>query len=159
MRNHGIGKLLRGDERALQVDVRIDKAGQHKLAAHVDLRFPLVMLAHAGDQPLGHGNVAVTQLVAEDVHIGRVFENKVGLLPSRGHLDDVQLLVQLAVDLACIAFPVCHVVPSLLILCRAHILPAQQGYFFKSTTFLPACRAEIGPGFLCDLPIERRAHG
>jgi len=95
------------------VDVRIDKAGQHELAAHVDLHCSLVMLAHARDQPLGHGNVAMAQLVAEDVHIGCILEHKVGLLPPRGHLDDVELLVQLAVDLACVAFPVCHACSSL----------------------------------------------
>ena len=95
------------------MDVRVDKAGQHELAAHVDLDRALVMLAHARDQPLGHGDVTMTELVAEDVHIGRVLEHKVGLLPSRGHLDDVELLVQLAVDLACVAFPVCHACSSL----------------------------------------------
>ena len=39
--------------------------------------------------------------------------HEVGLLPSRGHLDDVELLVQLAVDLSCVAFPVCHAFSSL----------------------------------------------
>ena len=113
VRDDSVGKFLGRDERALQVDVRVDKAGQHELAAHVDLERALVMLAHARDQPLGHGNVAMAQLVAEDVHIGRVLEHKVGLLPPRGHLDDVELLVQLAVDLACVAFPVCHACSSL----------------------------------------------
>ncbi len=108
VRDDGVGKFLRGDERALQVDVRIDEAGQHELAAHVDLDLALVMLAHAGDQTLGHGNVAMAELVAEDVHVGRVFQNKVGLLPPRSHLDDVELLVQLAVDLARVTFPICH---------------------------------------------------
>ena len=95
------------------MDVRVDKAGQHELAAHVDLECALVMLAHACDQPFGHGDVAMTELVAEDVHIRRVLEHEVGLLPSRGHLDDVELLVQLAVDLSCVAFPVCHAFSSL----------------------------------------------
>ena len=113
VRNDGVGKLLGGDERTLQVDVRVDKAGQHELAAHVDLDRTLVMLAHACDQPFGHGDVAMTELVAEDVHIRRVLEHEVGLLPSRGHLDDVELLVQLAVDLSCVAFPVCHAFSSL----------------------------------------------
>ena len=108
VRDDGVGKLLRGDERALKVDVRIDKAGQHELAAHVDLHFALVMLAHAGDQSLGHSDVAMAELIAEDVHIGRVFEHEVGLLPARRHLDDVELLVQLAVDLARVTFPICH---------------------------------------------------
>ena len=95
------------------MDVRIDKAGQHELAAHIDLHFALVVLAHARDEAFGHGDVAMTELVAEDVHIRRVLEHEVGLLPPRGHLDDVELLVQLAVDLSCVAFPVCHAFSSL----------------------------------------------
>ena len=55
----------------------------------------------------------MAELVAEDVHIRRVLEHEVGLLPSRGHLDDVELLVQLAVDLSCVAFPICHAFSSL----------------------------------------------
>ena len=86
------------------MDVRVDKAGQHELAAHVDLDRALVMLAHARDEPLGYGNVAVTELIAEDIYIRRILEHKVGLLPAGGHLDDVKLLVQLAVDPACVAF-------------------------------------------------------
>ena len=82
VRNDGVRKLLGGDERALKMDVRIDKAGQNKLAAHVDLRFALVVLAHAGDQALRHGDVAMAQLVAEYVYIRRVFEHEVGLLPA-----------------------------------------------------------------------------
>ena len=113
VRNDGVGKLLGGDERTLQVDVRVDKAGQHELAAHVDLECALVMLAHARDEPLGYGNVAVTELIAEYIYIRRILEHKVGLLPAGRHLDDVKLLVQLAVDPACVAFPVCHACSSL----------------------------------------------
>ena len=90
------------------MDVRVDKAGQHELAAHVDLDRTLVMLAHACDQPFGHGDVAMAQLVAEDVHIGRVLEHKVGLLPPRRHLYHMELFVELAVDPARVAFLVCH---------------------------------------------------
>lgn len=89
------------------------KPGSTSLPAHIDLHFALVVLAHACDQPFGHGDVATAQLIAEDVHIRRVLEHEVGLLPSRGHLDDVELLVQLAVDLSCVAFPVCHAFSSL----------------------------------------------
>ena len=113
VRNDGVGELLRGNERAFQVDVCIDKAGQHELAAHIDLHFALVVLAHARDEALGHGDIAMAQLIAEDVHIRRVLEHEVSLLPPRGHLDNVELLVQLAVDLACVAFPVCHAYSSL----------------------------------------------
>ena len=90
------------------MDVRVHKAGQHKLAAHVDLDLALVMLAHAGDQAGGHGDIAAAELVAEHIHIGRVLQNEVGLLPSRRDLYHMELFVELAVDPARVAFLVCH---------------------------------------------------
>ena len=108
VRKNGLGKLLRADERAFQMDVRVHKAGQHKLAAHVDLDLALVMLAHAGDQAGGHGDIAAAELVAEHIHIGRVLEHEVGLFASRRHLHHMELFVELAVDPARVAFLVCH---------------------------------------------------
>ena len=90
------------------MDVRVHKAGQHELAAHVDLDLALVMLAHAGDQAGSHGDIAAAELVAEHIHIGRVLQNEVGLLPSRRDLYHMELFVELAVDPARVAFLVCH---------------------------------------------------
>lgn len=90
------------------MDVRVHKAGQHELAAHVDLDLTLVVAAHAGDQPLGYRDVAAAELVAEHIYIGRVLQNEVGLLPSRRDLYHMELFVELAVDPARVAFLVCH---------------------------------------------------
>ena len=90
------------------MDVRVHKAGQHELAAHVDLDLTIVVAAHAGDQPLGYRDVAAAELVAEHIYIGRVLQNEVGLLPSRRDLYHMELFVELAVDPARVAFLVCH---------------------------------------------------
>ena len=108
VRKNGLGELLRAHKRAFEVDMRVDEAGQHELAAHVDLDLALVMLAHAGDQAGGHGDIAAAELVAEHIHIGRVLEHEVGLFAPRRHLYHMELFVELAVDPARIAFLVCH---------------------------------------------------
>ena len=108
---HRLGELHRADQRAFQMDVGIHKAGQHDLAAHVHLHIAAVF-AHAHDQPLGHGDVAMTQLVGEYVHIGGILQHQIGLLPSGGHGDDPQLLRQLPVDLTGIALLHSHIYRS-----------------------------------------------
>ena len=100
---NGLGKLRRADQRAFQMDMGIQKAGQHELAADVYLHMTVV-LAHAYDKPLGNGDVAVTQLIGEDIDIGGVFQHQIGGDTAGGHVDDMELFVELAVDLAGIAF-------------------------------------------------------
>ena len=106
----GLDKLPGGDHGALQVDVGVNEPGQDNPAGHVHLRLPAV-LAHAHDQPLRHGDVAVTDLVAEHVDVGGVFQHQIRLLPACRHLHNPQFLVQLAVDSAGIALS-SHVIPS-----------------------------------------------
>ena len=85
------------------MDVGVHKARQHDLAADIYL-LRAVIFAHAYDESLRHGDVAVTQLVGEHVDVGGVFQYQIRRLPSGGHGDDPQLLVELTVDLAGIAF-------------------------------------------------------
>ena len=108
VRKNGLGKFLGAHERAFEVDMRVDEAGQHELAAHVDLDLTLVVAAHAGDQPLGYRDVAAAELVAEHIYIGRVLEHEVCLFAPRRHLHHMKLFVELAVDPARVAFLVCH---------------------------------------------------
>ena len=100
---HGLGKLRGTHQRAFQMDVGVHKARQHDLAADIYL-LRAVIFAHAYDESLRHGDVAVTQLVGEHVDVGGVFQYQIRRLPSSGHGDDPQLLVELTVDLAGIAF-------------------------------------------------------
>ena len=103
MGEDGLGKLRRADQRAFQMDMGIQKAGQHELAADIYLHMAVV-LAHAYDKPLGNGDVAVPQLIGEDIDIGGVFQHQIGGDTAGGHVDDMELFVELAVDLAGIAF-------------------------------------------------------
>ena len=100
---HRLDELPGGNHGALQVDVGIDKAGKDQPAGHIVLRLPAV-LTHAHDQPLRHGNIPMTELAGEHIDVDGVFQHQIGLLPARGHLDDPQLLAQLAVNPASVAF-------------------------------------------------------
>ena len=96
------------------MDVGVHKARQHDLAGDVHLHVAVVF-AHAHDQALGHGDIRLTQLVGEHVHIGGVLQHQIRRAAARRHLDDVELLIQLAVDLAGIALFDCHKMTSIAI--------------------------------------------
>ena len=108
------GKLTGADQRALQMDVGVHKAGQYDLTGNVHLHIAAVF-AHAHDQALSHGDIRLTQLVGKHVHIGGVFQHQIRVFPARRHLDHMKLLIQLAVDLAGIAFLDCHNMTSVAI--------------------------------------------
>ena len=99
VRQDGLGKLPGADKRALEVDVRVDEAGEHDLPRHVDLHMPVVG-AHADDQPLRHGDVPMAELVGKHVDIRRVLQHQIRGRAPGGHVDDVDFLVELAVNLA-----------------------------------------------------------
>ena len=109
---YGFDEFTGGDHGALQMDMSIDKAGQYDLAGHIYFLLAGVG-THTHDQPLRHGNVTVTDLVAEHIDIGGIFQHQISLLPSGGHLHDPQLFVELSVDFAGIALS-CHAEPSFL---------------------------------------------
>ena len=111
---HRTGEFAGAHQRAFQMDVGVHKARQHDLAGNVHLHVAMV-LAHAHDQALGHGDVRLTQLIGKHVDVGGVFQHQIGRAAARRHLDDVQLLVQLAVDLAGIALFDCHNMTSIAI--------------------------------------------
>ena len=108
VRKHCFGKFLWGDQRAFQMDMRVQKTGQHELAAHVDLNLAAVALAHAGDQSARNGDIPMAELAAEDVDIGGVFQHQIRLLSAGSHLDHVHFLGELAIYPARVAFTVCH---------------------------------------------------
>ena len=108
------------------MDVRVHKTGQHELAAHIDFDLAAVILTHAGDQSIGYGDVPVAELVAEHVDIGGIFQHQIRLCTTGGHLDHMQLFVELSVDLARIAFLVCH---TQFLLISSKILSVQK--YFK----------------------------
>ena len=100
---HRLGKLRGTHQRALQMDVSVDEAGQHQLAGHVHLHLAVVF-AHTYNEALCHGDVPVTQLIGEYVDVSGVFQHQIRRSPARRHVDDVELLIELTVDLAGIAF-------------------------------------------------------
>ena len=100
---HGLGKLLGAYQGAFQVNMGVDEARQHNLAAYVRLHLAVVF-AHAHNEPLGHGDVPAAQLVGEHVDVGSVFQHQVCRDTARRHVDDMELLVELAVDFPCVAF-------------------------------------------------------
>ena len=97
VRQDGARELLRRDKGGFQMNMRVDKAGADDLAADIDL-YLAVIAAHADDLPLCHGDIALTQFVGEDIDIGGVFKDEIGLLPAGGDIDDVLLFHQLALD-------------------------------------------------------------
>ena len=100
---HGLGKLLGAYQGAFQVNMGVDEARQHDLAAYVRLHLAVVF-AHAHNEPLRHGDVPAAQLVGEHVDVCSVFQHQVCRDPARRHVDDMELLVELAVDFPCVAF-------------------------------------------------------
>ena len=94
------------------MDMGINEARQHDLAGDVGLH-PAAILSHAHNEPLRHGNIPAAQLVGKHIDIGGVFQHQVRRDPARRHIDDMELLVELAVDLPCVTFLHSH----------SHILP------------------------------------
>ena len=109
---NSLGKLLGAHQGALQMDMGINEARQHDLAGDVGLH-PAAILSHAHNEPLCHGNIPAAQLVGKHIDIGGVFQHQVRRDPARRHIDDMELLVELAVDLPCVTFLHSH----------SHILP------------------------------------
>ena len=64
-------QLRRRDQGALQVDVAVHKARQDDPAGHVVFHVALVA-SHAHDEPVGHGDVALENLIGKDIEIARV---------------------------------------------------------------------------------------
>ena len=85
------------------MDVRIDEARANDLAGHIQLLFALIF-AHADDQAVCNRDIAGTQLIGEYVDVSGVFQHQIRRSPARRHVDDVELLIELTVDLAGIAF-------------------------------------------------------
>ncbi|MPN14513.1 hypothetical protein SDC9_161840 [bioreactor metagenome] len=99
---HRFYKFPGTDQRAFQMNMSVQKAGQDDFAGHVRLDFALVA-AHAHNQPFGHGDVRLTQLVGKHVDVGCVFQHQVRLFAARRGLNDAPFLQQLSVDFARIA--------------------------------------------------------
>lgn len=92
VRQDGLGKLPGADKRALEVDVRVDEAGEHDLPRHVDLHMPVVG-AHADDQPLRHGDIPMAELVGKHVDIRRVLQHQIrGRAPAATSMTWIFLL-------------------------------------------------------------------
>ena len=81
------------------MNVGVHKAGEDDLTAHIYLCIAAVF-THAHDQALGHGDVAVTQLIGEYIDIGGVFQHQVRWFPSSGGFQNAALFQQLAHDIA-----------------------------------------------------------
>ena len=96
---HDGARELRGrDHAALQMNVRVDQTRAHEFAAHVHLAHALVF-AHAGNQPVGHGDVAHAEFRGKHVQIRGVFQHQIGLHPLRGDVHQLLLLRKLSRDL------------------------------------------------------------
>ena len=102
----GLGQLLGGDQGALQMDVAVHKARQDDFAGHVVFHLAGIV-AHAHDQPLGHGDIAPAELVGKDVEIAGVFQHQIRRLASGGHVHNMLLFNQLPVDFTCVALIGC----------------------------------------------------
>ena len=114
------------------MDVGINEARQHDLVADIHLNVAAV-LAHTHNEPLRHGNIPVAQLVGKDVDIGGVFQHQVRQCAACRHINDVELLVELAVDFSCVTLFPCHDRSSLqLIFVIPHIITTyvRCPYFF-----------------------------
>ena len=107
-----LDELLGGDHGALQMDMGVNEPGQDDPSGHVHLCFPAVH-AHPHNEPLCNGNIAMTDLVAEYVDIGGIFQHQISLFPARRHLHNPQFLAHLPVDFAGVAFS-SHTLPSFL---------------------------------------------
>ena len=90
VRQRRAGKFARRDEAGLEMDMRVDEAGTDNLAGHIDLA-NAVVFAEAHDQAVCHGDVARAQLVGKYTDIGCILQDKIGLLPAGGRLDDALL--------------------------------------------------------------------
>ena len=103
MGENSLGKLRGADQRAFQMDMGIQEAGEHDLAGNIHLHLAVV-LAHAYDQALGYGDVTVSKFIGEDIDIGGVLQHKISRDTARGHIDHMELFVELTVYFAGIAF-------------------------------------------------------
>ena len=98
----GLHEFLGAHQGTLQMDVGVQEAGQDDAPRHVRLRFAVV-LSHAHDQALGHGDVVGAQLAGEHVDVGGVLQHQVRRLPARRRGDDAALLDEFPVDLSRVA--------------------------------------------------------
>ena len=99
VRQRRADELLRRDQAGFQMDVRVDEARADDLARHIVFDFALIA-AETHDQAVGHGDIARQQLVGEHVDIRRVLQHQIRGRAPGGHVDDVDFLVELAVNLA-----------------------------------------------------------
>ena len=90
VRQRRAGKFTRGNKAGLEMDMCVDEAGTDDLAGHIDLA-RAVIFAKAHDQAVCHGDVARAQLVGKHTDIGCILQDKIGLLPAGGRLDDALL--------------------------------------------------------------------
>ena len=68
----------------------VNEAGGDEPSADVDLLYAAVA-ADAGNQPIGNGNIAVAEIIAEHVEIGGVFEYHIGGFFAPRHTDEAEL--------------------------------------------------------------------
>ena len=90
--DHRAGKFGGGDHAAFQVNMGIDEAGGDEPSADIDLLYAAVA-ADAGNQPIGNGNIAVAEIIAEHIEIGGVFEYHIGGFFAPRHTDEAELAV------------------------------------------------------------------
>ena len=95
---HCLYEFRRRDERAFQMNVRVDETRQHDPAAHVDFRFSVVFSAYTGDEPVRHGDIAMAQFIAEHIYKGCIFQYKIRFAVACGNFDNMLFIVQFPVD-------------------------------------------------------------
>ena len=100
---HRLDKFRGADQRAFQMDMGVQKAGEDDFPGSVHLCFA-VIAAHADNEPLCHGNVHGGNFVGKDVDKGGVFQHQLRRLPSGGSGNDSLLFQQPAVDFPGVAF-------------------------------------------------------
>ena len=98
----------RADETALQVNMRVDKAGCDDFAADIDLHQAVVMVSHTDDQPVGNGNIAVLNRAGEYIDIIGVFEDNIRLFFAQCDADEPLLPANLERNAFCAGFGFGH---------------------------------------------------
>ena len=99
----GLHELPGADQRAFQVDVGVQEAGENDFSGAV-LFHRAGVGAHAHDEALRHGDIRRAELVGKHIDVGGVFQHQVRRFPARRRVDDAALFQQLAVDFAGVAF-------------------------------------------------------
>ena len=98
----------RADKTALQMNMRVDKAGCDDFAADIDLHQAVVMVSHADDQPVGNGNIAMLNRAGKYVDIIGVFEDNIRLLLAQRDADEPLLPANLERNAFCAGFDFGH---------------------------------------------------